>query len=51
MGLLKDLPPDEYVVDARLAFPEACLFLAKDTLHCCRDALEDDAADNSTGER
>ncbi|KAH3861150.1 hypothetical protein DPMN_024078 [Dreissena polymorpha] len=27
MGLLKDLPQDEDVVDAGLAFPESCLFL------------------------
>ena len=43
MGLLKDLTQDEDVVDAGLAFPEACLFLAKDTVHCCCDALKDDA--------
>ncbi|KAH3865294.1 hypothetical protein DPMN_028333 [Dreissena polymorpha] len=51
MGLLKDLLKDEDVVDAGLAFPKVSLFLAKDTVHCCCDALEDGAAEDLTGER
>ncbi|KAH3846535.1 hypothetical protein DPMN_088837 [Dreissena polymorpha] len=51
MGLLKDLPKDEDVFDAGLAFPEAGLFLAKDTAHCCCLAFEDDAAEDLTGKR
>ncbi|KAH3893791.1 hypothetical protein DPMN_017942 [Dreissena polymorpha] len=50
MGLFKDLYQDTDVVDAGRAFPDACLFLAKDNIHCCKDALEDDAAEDLTGE-